>query len=1344
MKSYYKGLLASLMLAFSPFYSEAQELSTQGKIFWLTFMENIGGSATPACNDVSTPQLKIIISCNKATSGTVKNPTSGVTMPFSIGSGGGVDTVLVPVSQGYSTGSESTSDRYRGLIVSANDTVSVSAQNTKQYSCDASLIYPIEALGVDYRIISHPGDQTGNNSCYRSCFAIVATENSTTIEITPSCATAGGNAAGTKFSITLNKGETYMVKAGTNKLDLSGTLIQAKDCKKIAVFSGSTRSSIIYGSCFASYDQLYEEMMPINLWGKKFIVIPTIYAKNKQRKADMIRVVASQASTTVRCNGRLKVLSVAGQTDTFFITSNAIIVASKPLGVCQFGISEDCDKVGGGSDTDPMMMWVPPIEQSLKNLSFVCENAQTINKFFLNVIVKTAYRSAFTLDGNAPSAAWNLVTKDTSYSYLQQDGLTIGKHTINSPYGFSAVLYAYGDHGSYGLNAGSSIKPLSFYSVINGKSTADLETDSMFFTVCQGTSIPFDGGGSNLTGVTWKWIIAEKTGTSVKTSKSFSKTFNDTGKSMVYMIAQRPTNGTCNGQTSIDDTITTEIRVYKKPDIHLLNDTTICKGGSIYLTSTTDGDTNYTFSPALWLSCSKCYTPLATPRKDTFYSVSATLKGCLPSRDTVRIKIRNGLLFAKCNDTTICRGTSAQLITRASGGISSGYSVTWDNGLGTGFNQTVSPKITTTYRAILTDNCTRDTFGQTISDTVYIKVNVRDSLKITLPPDTLVCESNTVTLRVKIKGGLSGASQVRWSYNPSDTGLTKTVTMGSTDQTFKAVLHDGCTQPEDSGYTTVKVRPSIKIDTLIYDNPVCKNSLFNIVAKVSGGDSSGYKIRLFRTNSSNFTLLDSVSGKSSANFKTKTSDDASFSVRINQSCNSQQVSKKINIKIKTGLKLTNNNPIDTICTGQSYKLNINGSSSDKLPIKYVLKTKNGSSYSGADSGTNNNGSFTFNITPSTSPSEYMITGDDQCSRPDTAYFNLFTRIPLSLTATGNSELCRGESKSLQAILTGGRPQTYQYRWTDLNTGICFDSTNKSINLSPLNSTDIRLDAGDGCSQAVNTTSRIWVSPLVTDSTLCLKTDGCEPLSTAFIFPLTQTQTPLNPNFQWKWTFNGSNTQTETGSGGSKHNPINKTYPTAGNYNARIEMMMPGGRICFSKTQNIQVYQQANADFMYSPTMIDIIEPDVQFANLSVGATDYKWSFGDGGNDVLKDPVHTYKDTGKFRVTLISSNVNGCNDTTFKDLTVLDIYRIFIPDAFSPNADEHNTLWVPSMTSFLSIEISIFNRWGEKIYQSDDNSGKWDGTYNGVPVEQGVYYYHLKVRDNRKKWHYYNGTLTLIR
>lgn len=1355
MKKIYKiSVLIFSLIIFNN--AKAQELSTQGKTFWLTFMENVtaGGNGTFSCpttDSTAVPELKIVISCAKSTSGTVKNVKTGHSLPFSIGAGGGVDTVFVPGYMGYCINSETRSKRYRALLVQANDTVAVSAQSSKQFSCDAALIYPIEALGVDYRVLSHIGDPglACSVSNYRSAFAIVATEDNTSIEITPSCSTKGGNVANTKFTIILNRGESYQVQASGNRLDLSGTLIQALNCKKIAVFGGSNRSSIgpTGSGCGNSYDHLYEQMMPINLWGKKFILAPTIWSKGKLRRYEMIKVVANVNSTAVRFNARPIRILAAGQVDTFWIDSakckNVLITSTKPIGVCQYAASEACDGggFGGGTETDPMMMWVPPIEQSLKSLSFSCENAKTINKFFLNVIVKTSYRSSFKLDGLSPVAPWKLITNDTSYSYVQQDALTLGKHKITSPYGFSAMLYAYGDHGSYGYNAGSSVKPLSFFMTAAGKSSADFELDSAYFSICQGVTVPFDITAS-YTPTAWKWQLFTPAGLVTRTTKSFSINLPDTGTIMVRSITTRPAAGICNGVST--DTLVQYVKVYGKPKIFLLKDTTICRGNNLYLTSTTDGDTNYTFSPNTWLSCDKCFKPLSTPLMDTTYTVTAVTKGCPASRDTVKIKLRDSLFVFKSNDTTICRGTSATMKAWAKGGLLNNYTFTWSHGLGTGTTKTVAPKSTTTYTVILTDGCTKDSMGSMYADTTYIKVTVHDSLKITMPNDTLVCSGNNVVLTPKYVGGQPGAAVINWD-NGLGAGFSKTVTM-TTTKTYKAVLSDGCTNPKDSGYVTVSVRPGMKIDTIIFPTPVCKNTLFNVKAKISGGDSAGFVVKLWTLPTTGPSVaIDSFKQSANPFFNTKISDDANFSISLNQKCNSQLLSRQFSVKIKNTLDVISTVPFDTICNGELYDIRATGSNSDNLPIRFLLRQKNGSIYYDIDSLTHST-SASFNVTPIVPKTEFMIVGDDKCNRTDTSYFILNMRPPLAMGKLFDDMVCRRQNTvNYNASVTGGRPQTITYDWRDQATNGAL-GTGTSVTLNPTQSMDLILIIADGCSRSVRDTARIVVSPVVTDSTLATNLSGCELFSTVFSYPKTQAQT-INPQFTWEWYFSGAAYTNTPSSGGQTHPDINRIDMAAGTYEGRVILRMPNNKPCDTFAKTITVFKQAKAAFTYLPTQIDIVEPLVTFNNLSTGATMYTWNFGDtNALDYNANPQHSYKDTGDFVVMLIANNSDNCADTTYQTLKVLDIFRIFIPSAFSPNTDDFNTLWFPHVTSIQSMEFEIFNRWGEKVFQSD-GIAKWTGQYGDNLDKQcpeGIYYYHIKVRDNRKKWHYYNGTLTLLR
>ena len=96
------------------------------------------------------------------------------------------------------------------------------------------------------------------------------------------------------------------------------------------------------------------------------------------------------------------------------------------------------------------------------------------------------------------------------------------------------------------------------------------------------------------------------------------------------------------------------------------------------------------------------------------------------------------------------------------------------------------------------------------------------------------------------------------------------------------------------------------------------------------------------------------------------------------------------------------------------------------------------------------------------------------------------------------------------------------------------------------------------------------------------------------------------------------------------------------------------------------------------------------------------------------------------------------------MRILDIFRIFIPEAFSPNKDQFNQIWAPQLTSFRTIEVEIFNRWGEKVFDSDNQWVSWDGTYKGVMLNPGLYTYNaeLEYLNGRKKHKF--GSITLIR
>jgi gliding motility-associated-like protein len=114
-----------------------------------------------------------------------------------------------------------------------------------------------------------------------------------------------------------------------------------------------------------------------------------------------------------------------------------------------------------------------------------------------------------------------------------------------------------------------------------------------------------------------------------------------------------------------------------------------------------------------------------------------------------------------------------------------------------------------------------------------------------------------------------------------------------------------------------------------------------------------------------------------------------------------------------------------------------------------------------------------------------------------------------------------------------------------------------------------------------------------------------------------------------------------------------------------------------------------------------------------------------------------------------TDVNGCSANAFTRITVLSDScdkNIFIPSAFTPNGDGNNDVFQIYGNCIASMKISIFNRWGEKVFESNEINQAWDGFYNGA-IQTGVYTYTLNVefKDGRKdNSNERRGSITLIR
>lgn len=146
---------------------------------------------------------------------------------------------------------------------------------------------------------------------------------------------------------------------------------------------------------------------------------------------------------------------------------------------------------------------------------------------------------------------------------------------------------------------------------------------------------------------------------------------------------------------------------------------------------------------------------------------------------------------------------------------------------------------------------------------------------------------------------------------------------------------------------------------------------------------------------------------------------------------------------------------------------------------------------------------------------------------------------------------------------------------------------------------------------------------------------------------------------------------------------------------------------------------------------------------------YDWRFyNEGGSPEkpefsrkdLASPTVTFTTSGRHLVALYATFVNGTDtirydyENYWADATPLSITikssKLEVPNAFSPNGDGTNDIFrvkQDSYQSIVSFKATIFNRWGQKLYQWTDITGGWDGKFHGTDVKQGVYYVHVEAR-----------------
>ncbi|OJW82338.1 MAG: hypothetical protein BGO69_17275 [Bacteroidetes bacterium 46-16] len=214
---------------------------------------------------------------------------------------------------------------------------------------------------------------------------------------------------------------------------------------------------------------------------------------------------------------------------------------------------------------------------------------------------------------------------------------------------------------------------------------------------------------------------------------------------------------------------------------------------------------------------------------------------------------------------------------------------------------------------------------------------------------------------------------------------------------------------------------------------------------------------------------------------------------------------------------------------------------------------------------------------------------------------------------------------------------------------------------------------------------------------------------------------------YNFSTNGKNWLWDFGDGTTDSNKlVSHLYSSSGDYNVVLVVSDP--QSCNgtdTAAQSVHVKFNAHAAFDFAPVPPQKNQPIV-FANLSTHADRYVWSYGDGMTSNEKNPSRLYDWTGTFNVCLVANNADNCPDTVCRDVGA-DIDPIAdVPTAFSPNGDGINDILYVRGPGIDKVELKIYNRWGQLIFETHDKNVGWDGTYKGEPQPTESYAYVLNV------------------
>ncbi|TDH28792.1 T9SS type B sorting domain-containing protein [Segetibacter sp. 3557_3] len=355
------------------------------------------------------------------------------------------------------------------------------------------------------------------------------------------------------------------------------------------------------------------------------------------------------------------------------------------------------------------------------------------------------------------------------------------------------------------------------------------------------------------------------------------------------------------------------------------------------------------------------------------------------------------------------------------------------------------------------------------------------------------------------------------------------------------------------------------------------------------------------------------------------------------------------------------------------------------------------------------------VAPRVTTKYYVTLNDNGCINNDSVTVRVTDRV--SLTAMNDTTICSSDSIRMQIISDG-----FRYSWTP---AFQLSDPNSRNPVAITNSTTTyEVTASIGSCQAreqvVVTTVPYPIANAGADQTIC-----------------------FNQNTQLNGSTNG--TALRWSPPGTLSNPqISNPVARPGQTTAYVLNAFDNKGCPKPGTDTVFIKVLADLNASAGNDTTAIVGQPLQLR--ASGGSLYYWTPATGlNNPNVPDPIARYDQTMNTIRYKVLVYEEGCVDSAYVSVNVYKTGpTVFVPDAFTPNADGTNDLLKPVAAGMSQMEFNVFNRWGQRVFSSAGNSRGWDGTVGGSPQGPGTFVWMVKGVDYTGKPYHSKGTVILIR